>query len=92
MTDATERAEALDRLREIQCEIEILLDEAMHCVRGAGGSTARAEAYWKAHIICALCNDHQYLGGSMATMQDTIEELEQAEPDDGATPVEDKQA
>ena len=84
MTDAAQRQEAIDRLREIQTEIEELLDEALHCIRDAGGSTAQADAYWKAHIICALRNDHEYLGGSMVTMQDTIEELESGgeSPDD----------
>jgi len=79
-----QREDAIDRLREIQSEIEELLDEAMHCIRDAGGSTAQADAYWKAHIICALRNDHEYLGGSMVTMQDTIEELESGgeSPDD----------
>ena len=80
MTDTIERAEAIDRLREIQEEIEELLGEAKRCIRAAGGTKTqtmiRAEAYWIAHIIGALRNDHGYLGGSMATMQDTIEELE----------------
>jgi hypothetical protein len=85
MIDATGRDKAIDRLREIQGEIGELLDEALHCIRDAGGSTAQADAYWKAHIICALRNDHEYLGGSMVTMQDTIEELESGDepsPDD----------
>lgn len=80
-----QREEAIDRLREIQTEIEELLDEALQCIGDAGGSTAQADAYWKAHIICALRNDHEYLGGSMVTMQDTIEGLEsggEPSPDD----------
>lgn len=83
MNDTSERREAIHRLREIQNEIEELIDEAMHCIRDAGGSTAQAEAYWKVHIICALRNEHEYLGGSMVTMQDTIEALES---EDGASP------
>ena len=65
------------------------MNHVAEAIREAGGSTARAEAYWKAHIICALRNDHQYLGGSMCTLEDTIEELE-AEHDDGPTPVDDE--
>jgi len=79
----TERQEAIDRLREIQSEIEELLDEALQCIRDADGSTTQAEAYWKAHIVCALRNDHGYLGGSMFTMQDDIEALEALDEDDG---------
>ena len=81
MTETTER-KAIDRLREIQEEIEELVGEAMKCIRTAGGSTAQADVYWKPHIIGALRNDHGYLGGSMVTMQDTIEELESQGDDD----------
>ena len=90
MTDATQRQEAIDRLREIQSEMEELLIEALQCIREAGGSTAQAEAYWKAHIVCAIRNDHGYLGGSMVTLQDTIEDLETGEDDDGPSPVADE--
>lgn len=70
------KTDEIDRLREIQEEVEELVGEAMACIRAAGGSTAQADAYWKPHIIGAIRNDHEYLGGSMVTMQDTIEELE----------------
>jgi hypothetical protein len=89
MTDTTTRDEAIDRLREIRLEIEELVDEAMDCLRDAGGSTDRAESYWRAHIICALHNDHHYLGGNMCTLQDTIDELE---ADDGPEPDDDDEA
>ena len=36
----------------------------------------RAKAYWYAHIVMALSNDHDYLGKNMATMQESAEVLE----------------
>jgi hypothetical protein len=35
----------------------------------------RAKAYWLAHIEMALSNETGYLGKSMVTMEDTIEEM-----------------
>src|SRR5690606_26700951 len=83
------RDEAIERLREIQAEIEEQLTEAKECIRAAGGTRnnglIRAEAYWIAHIVCALRNDHGYLGSSQLTLEDTINELEQLEDDDDSS-------
>ena len=35
----------------------------------------RAESYWIAHVITAVSNDHGYLGGSMVSLQNTIDEI-----------------
>lgn len=65
------------RLVEIQDEMLDLLTEAKRLVRHEGGiSWERAKGYWVAQIETALSNEHDYLGGSMCTMQDTINELE----------------
>ena len=73
-------AEDLERLAEIKDEIEELLDEARGIIRsGDEGAYERALVYWLAHIRTALDNDHEYLGGSMVTMQDTIDELSGAD-------------
>ena len=44
----------------------------------------RAESYWIAHITTAASNDHGYLGKSMVSLQDTIDEIEDGEDDDTA--------
>ncbi len=68
---------------------EILLDakEALEQARTALRALdddfpyEQADAYWLAHIRCALDKEHGYLGGSMVTMQDTIDALEHEEED-----------
>jgi hypothetical protein len=70
------KREDIDRLEEIRDEIKELLDEATGILRRGGGITyERARSYWLAHIRTALDKDHDYLGGSMVTMQNTIDEL-----------------
>jgi ElaB/YqjD/DUF883 family membrane-anchored ribosome-binding protein len=66
--------ETIDRLYEIKTEIADLIAEARELLQDTP-EAARAEAYWIAHIRCALDNDHDYLGGSMATMQESIDAL-----------------
>ena len=70
----------IDRLYGIQDEISDLVKEARDIVRNADGYGRiyeRAKSYWIPHIITALSNDHDYLGGSMCTLEDTIEELKE---------------
>lgn len=78
-----ERLDAVERLVEIREEIEELVHEAYDLVKSCDEDEARrADAYWRAHIITALSNDHGYLGGSMATLQDSIDAIENDEEDD----------
>ena len=65
------------RLSEIKDEIKELMDEAKSIVEHSGNNTAwaRAKSYWYAHIVMALDDDHMFMGGSMTSMQDTIDEL-----------------
>jgi len=65
------------RLEEIKEEMLSLLDEAEHLVRQERGVYDRAKSYWIPHIKMALTKEHEYLGGSMVTMEDTIEELKE---------------
>lgn len=82
-------ARDLRRLENIKWKIEELIDEAKHIVKGAGGfAYERARSYWIPHIIIALSKEHDYLGGSMVTMADTIEELKD-QVEDFAEDVED---
>jgi hypothetical protein len=72
----------LERLEEIKDEIKDLVDEARALVSGTA-ERRTTEAYWIAHILGALDEDHEFLGGSMTTMQDTIDALrEESEEDD----------
>jgi hypothetical protein len=64
-----------NRLVEIQEEMLKLLDEAKRImIREGGISYERAKDYWLASIETALTNEHNYLGGSMFTMEDAIAE------------------
>ena len=68
----------IDRLTEIQDEIERLAEEAMRIVRFCGDRTEieRSKGYWYAHILGALKKETAFLGGSMFTMESTIGHLE----------------
>jgi len=72
-----DNSEKVERMLEIKEEIKDLVSEVVKILRDAEGSTlSRAKAYWIPHIKMALDKDHGYLGGSMVTMQDTINELD----------------
>jgi hypothetical protein len=78
------KAEALDRLKEIQSEMLELLDEADRILRHdfKGMIYERARSYWLAHVKMALTKDHGYLGGSMCDFEDTIKEIEEGDGED----------
>lgn len=82
MTDAAER---IERLTEIKDQMKELLGEAEQLLRDTNEEDS-ARAYWMAHIRCSLDDDHMYLGGSMVTMQTTIDALiEEVEPETCST-------
>ena len=68
------------RFEEIIGEIKELLEEAFDLV--PDHERPRAESYWYSHISMALDEDHGYMGGSMCSMQDTLEEFDEAEEED----------
>ena len=69
--DIEERIDALgDRLEQIK----ELTEEAYELVRGTPVERS-AHSYWRPHILGALDKDNEYMGGSMTTMQDSIDEL-----------------
>ena len=72
-------------LEEIKEQIQMLVGEAMDMIPRDGMYAARARSYWYAHILTALDNESEFMGGSMTTMQDTIDELREAggSEDDG---------
>ena len=69
-----EKTMAINRLREIQGEIDGLVNEADRLIHEEGSEMAysRAKSYWIAHILGALTGR-----GSMVTMENTIAEMEE---------------
>lgn len=76
-----ENANRAMELEELQDQMLELLGQAENVLQGTSAYDG-AKAYWLAHVETALTNDHGYLGGSMTTMQDTIDELRQGDDDD----------
>ena len=66
------------RFEEIKVQIKELLDEALDLVPD-GGVKERARAYWYPQIIVALDSNHEYMGGSMCSMEDTLNEFNEEE-------------
>jgi len=75
--NARERSlDAISELSEIKEEILELLGNAREVVKGTS-EASRAHAYWIAHIRMALDDDHEWLGGSMCTLQGSIDSLQE---------------
>ncbi|HSA05703.1 MAG TPA: hypothetical protein P5556_00830 [Candidatus Gastranaerophilales bacterium] len=70
-----DNAEKIARLEDIQTKIEEQVYEARGLLEGTGITLQRAERYWIAQILTALDNDDEYVGGSMFSLQDSINEL-----------------
>ncbi len=66
--------ETTERLNELKEQMLELLEEAKDLIP-EGMAKERAKCYWYAHIKTALLKEHEYLGGSLVTMEDTINEL-----------------
>lgn len=75
--------EVADELRELQAQMLECMDQARSLIEKSGLDITlqRADAYWLAHARIALTNDHGYLGGSMCSMEDTIDEIVEATED-----------
>ena len=67
----------VDRLGDIELEIENLLHEATLIVNKSASFTTRERfrQYVKAHLEMALNHDHEWLGGCSTTLRDIIKEL-----------------
>lgn len=68
------------RFEEIIGQIRELLEEAIDLVPES--NRARAESYWYPHIVTSLDNDHEFMGGSMCCMNDTLEEWDESDEDE----------
>ena len=68
----------VERLRDIQSEMQSLLEEADRLIRQNGSKMtyARAKSYWLAHVEMGLSNNHGFVGGSGCSMDHTIEEMD----------------
>lgn len=69
-----------NRFEEIICEMQELVDEAISLV--PKNSRARAQAYWYANITTLISHDHDYLGQSICSMQDTLNEFDDYDEDE----------
>tara|TARA_B000000557_G_scaffold259061_1_gene254363 strand:- start:1769 stop:2077 length:309 start_codon:yes stop_codon:yes gene_type:complete len=69
------------RFEEIIGEIRELLDEALDLVP-EGYSRSRAASYWYAHMIVNVTDDHDYMGGCMVGMQDTLEDFDEIDEEE----------
>lgn len=76
-----QREDDVFRLEEIRDKIEELAREAMN-IADDNGEGGVASSYWGPHIIGALHKDHEWLGGSMSTIQDTIDEIKRIDEDE----------
>lgn len=77
-----QNAKAIERLTEIKEQMLELLEEARDLLP-EGMTKERAKCYWYAHIKTAILKEHEFLGGSLLTVDDTISELgEDSEEDE----------
>ena len=72
-----EKIEAISVLEELLIEIKEKIEEAFEIVSEIGSeiTIARAKSYWYSGLLMELDEEHGFLGGSMCTLQDTINEL-----------------
>jgi hypothetical protein len=61
-----------ERFEEIIGEISELAKEALDLL--PEDIQESATSYWYSHILCALNDDHEFIGGSMLHMNDSLEE------------------
>ena len=67
------------RFEEIIGNIDELIEEAINII--PENMVAKAKSYWYAHILCAINDDHEFLGGSIHHMQDCLDEWIEQEED-----------
>lgn len=61
-----------ERFEEIIGEISELAKEALDLL--PEDIQESAKTYWYSHILCSLNDDHEFIGGSMLHMNDSLEE------------------
>ena len=69
------------RFEEIINNIDELVEEAINII--PENMVTKAKSYWYAQMLCAINDDHEFLGGSMHHMQDCLDEWIEQEEDYG---------
>lgn len=69
---ASELADIKDQIKEL---VMYAMDIVKQTVGYDSSEYERAKRYWYGHIITALDDDNDFMGGSMHSLQDTIDEL-----------------
>lgn len=74
--------DAAKRLEEIRQAMDALRDEAMWIVNGCSDVINKDAAYrgWNASIDMALNTETHWMGRASTTLEETIEQLEEAVP------------
>lgn len=73
--DSDVKQSAVDRFEEIMYTISELVQEAVDLL--PEHAVEAAKSYWYSHILCAIGDSyHDYLGGSMCSMEDSLETLQ----------------
>ncbi len=78
-----ENREIAEQLHDIKEEIKDLMENAQNLLRGTDAEDA-AKSYWVPHILMALDDEHDWLGGSMHSLQDSIDQLLEVDEDEGS--------
>ena len=68
--------EETQRFKEIQEELSILVEEAYRLLDGTNVQN-QAHGYWYADIKGAIYNETEFPGGSMITMDDTLQSIQE---------------
>ena len=68
------------RFSNIIDNIDNLIEEAINII--PENMVGKAKSYWYAHIMCAINDNHTFLGGSMHHMQDCLDEWMEQEDED----------
>ena len=70
------------RLEQAKQDIMVAVDDALEIIRDVTGFDSlpyqRAKSYWYGHIVTALDDENSFMGGSMHSLQDSINELKKA--------------
>ncbi len=83
MVTRERKLEIVSELKDLKGQITELINDALQLVQEAVGKRADLDKRtWHAHIEQAVSNDHQWLGRSIHTLQDAIEEIEEDHDED----------
>ena len=76
------------RFEEIINNIDELIEEAINII--PENMVGKAKSYWYAHMMCAINDNHEFLGGSMHHMQDCLDEWMEQEDEEEVNKYDDE--